>query len=97
VNLSEKKMQLSKHAQTRVQQRGIPPMLIDLLIQFGSSERAGSGVSKMYFDKPSRRRVKAYAGRLGSLLDEYLDVYAVVTDDMTVITTGHRYQRVSHQ
>lgn len=90
-------MHLSKHAQTRAQQRSIPPMLIDLLLQFGSSERAGSGVSKMYFDKPSRRRVKAYAGPLGSLLDEYLDVYAVVTDDMKVITTGHRNQRIDNQ
>lgn len=87
-------MQLSKHAQTRAQQRAIPPMLIDLLIQFGSSERSGAGVSKMYFDKPSRKRVKAYAGILGTLLDEHLDVYAVVTDDLKVITTGHRTQRI---
>jgi hypothetical protein len=89
-------MHLSKHAQTRAQQRSIPPMLIDLLLQFGVSERAGSGVSKMYFDKPSRRKVKAYAGTLGGLLNEHLDVYAVVTDDLKVITTGHRTQRFSH-
>jgi hypothetical protein len=87
-------MQLSKHAQKRAQQRAIPPMLIDLLIQFGSSERSGTGVSRMYFDKPSRKRVKVYAGILGTLLDEHLDVYAVVTDDLKVITTGHRTQRI---
>ncbi len=87
-------MHLSKHAQTRAQQRAIPPMLIDLLLQFGSSEWAGTGVSKVFFDKPSRRRVKAYAGNLGGLLDEYLDVYAVITDDHKVITTGHRTQRI---
>ena len=88
-------MQLSKHAQTRSQQRAIPPMLIDLLLQFGSSERAGSGVSKMFFDKSSRRKVKAYAGSLSSILDDHLDVYAVVTDDLMVITTGYRTQRFS--
>jgi len=87
-------MNLSRHAKQRSQQRAIPPMLIDLLIQFGASERAGTGVSKVYFDKASRRRVKAYAGPLARLLDEHLDIYAVVTDDMTVITTGHRTTKI---
>lgn len=88
-------MRLTKHAQSRTQQRAIPPMLIDLLLQFGSSERAGAGVSKVYFDKASRRKVKAYAGPLARLLDEHLDVYAVVADDLTVITTGHRTGRIA--
>lgn len=90
-------MHLTKHAQTRSQQRAIPPMLIDLLLQFGSSERAGAGVSKVFFDKVSRRKVKAYAGPLARILDDHLDVYAVVSDDLQVITTGHRTERfVSH-
>jgi hypothetical protein len=88
-------MQVSKHAQTRSQQRAISPMLIDLLLQFGSCERAGAGVSKMFFDKLSRRKVKAYAGPLASLLNDHLDVYAVVTDDLKVITAGHRTQRIA--
>ena len=86
-------MQLTKHAQTRSQQRAIPQMLIDLLLEFDSSERSGSGVSKVFFDKASRRKVKAYAGPLARILDDHLDIYAVVTDDLTVITTGHRTQR----
>jgi hypothetical protein len=86
-------MQLTKHAQTRSQQRVIPQMLIDLLLEFGSSERSGTGVSKVFFDKASRRKVKAYAGPLARLLDDHLDVYAVVADDLTVITIGHRNQR----
>ena len=86
-------MQVSQHAQVRAKQRGIPPLLIDLLLQFGTSERAGSGASKVFFDKSSRRKIKAYAGSLSGLLEEHLDVYAVVADDMTVITTGHRTER----
>ena len=86
-------MHLTKHARTRSQQRAIPPMLIDLLLQFGSSERAGTGVSKVFFDKASRRKVKAYAGTLARILDDHLDVYAVVSDDLQVITTGHRTER----
>ena len=90
-------MLISRHAQVRSQQRAIPELMIDLLLQFGSSERAGAGVSKVFFDKTSRRRVKAYAGPLASLLEEHLDVYAVVSDDMTVITTGHRTMRFMGQ
>lgn len=88
-------MQLSRHANARSQQRAIPEMMIDLLLQFGSSERAGSGVRKMFFDKPSRRRVKAYAGPLASFLEQHLDLYAVVSEeDMKVITVGHRTDRI---
>lgn len=90
-------MNMTKHAQVRSQQRAIPPMLIDLLLQFGASERAGAGVSKVFFDKTSRRRVKAYAGPLASLLEDHLDVYAVVNDDQTIITTGHRTVRFMGQ
>ncbi len=69
-------------------------MLIDLLLQFGKSEPAGGGASKMYFDKTARRRVKTYAGPLAGLLDQYLDVYAVIGADSAVITTAHLTERV---
>jgi hypothetical protein len=88
-------MSMSRHANERSQQRAIPPMMIDLLLQFGSSANAGAGVSKLFFDKVSRRRVKAYAGSLSRLLDEHLDVYAVVSADMKVITVGHRQERIT--
>ena len=90
-------MQLSRHANERSHQRAIPEMMIDLLLQFGSSESAGSGVSKVFFDKTSRRRIKAYAGSLAGLLDEHLDVYAVVSSEMKVITVGHRTERITRQ
>ena len=87
-------MELSHHARTRTQQRAIPPMLIDLLTQFGSTEPAGDGASKVFFDKTARRRVKAYAGPLAGLLDEHLDVYAVGARDGRVITAAHRTKRI---
>lgn len=87
-------MNVTHHANTRSQQRAIPPMMIDLLLQFGKRESAGSGVAKLFFDKPARRRVAAYAGPLASLLDEHLDLYAVVGQDMQVITVGNRFERI---
>ena len=82
-------MQMSQHAAMRSQQRAIPPILVDLLLQFGTNEPAGSGATKIFFDKAARRRVKAYAGPLAGLFNEHLDVYAVVGTDNQVITTAH--------
>ena len=85
---------MTHHAKVRSQQRGIPGLLIDLLLQFGASERAPGGASKMFFDKAARRRVQAYAGPLASLLEEHLDLYAVVAADSSVITVGHRLEKI---
>lgn len=87
-------MHTSHHAAARLQQRAISPLLVDLLLEFGASVPSGDGTSKYYFDKSAKRRVKAYAGPIARVLDEHLDVYAVVTDDAKVITVGHRYERI---
>ncbi len=84
----------SQHAKIRSQQRGIAPLVIDLLLKFGSEEPAGDGTSKIFFDKRARRRVKSYAGPLAAVIDDYLDVYAVVGADSAVITTAHRIERI---
>jgi hypothetical protein len=87
-------MNMSQHANLRSQQRAISPMLVDLLIQFGTSEPAGNGASKVFFDKAARRRVKSYAGPLAGLLNEYLDVYAVISSEDRVITAAHLTERI---
>lgn len=87
-------MNTSHHAETRIQQRAIPKLIIDLLLEFGASEPAGRGTSKVFFDKSARRKVKAYAGALSKMLEEHLNIYAVVGDDEKVITVGHRFERI---
>ena len=87
-------MQMSQHAQVRSQQRAIPPMVIDLLAQFGKSEPAGDGASMLFFDKTARRKLKAYAGPLAYLLAPHLDVFAVFAANETLITVGHRHERI---
>lgn len=87
---------LTQHAKSRVQQRGIPPLALDLLLQFGRCERAGGGALKVYLDKKGRRRLQAYAGPLSALLREYLDIYAIVSEQDEVITVAHRRTRLKH-
>jgi hypothetical protein len=69
-------------------------MLVDLLMQFGTSEPAGHGASKVFFDKAARRRVKSYAGPLAGMLNDHLDVFAVISSDSKVITAGHLTERI---
>lgn len=85
---------LTHHASVRLQQRAISPLLLDLLLQFGATEKAPGGASKVFFDKNARRRVQTYAGPLAPLLEQHMDVYAVVGDNEQVITVGHRSERI---
>ena len=88
---------MTKHSAIRSQQRAIPPIVIDLLHQFGSIEQSGRGTFRLFFDKTGRRRIKSYAGPLARSLEEHFDAYAVVSDAGDLITVGHRTCRVRRQ
>ncbi len=87
-------MVYTHHAEHRAQKRCIPPMLVDLLIQFGQQESSGDGTFKLFFDKSARRKLRTYAGALASVIEHHLNVYAVVGPDMQVITVAHRDERI---
>lgn len=89
-------LNMTTHAKVRQQQRGIPPVIIDLLQTHGAKERAGKDATTYYFDKASRRRVKAYFGRLGRSVEEFLDYYAVIGSNGQVITAAPRLGKVKH-
>lgn len=85
----------SHHASSRSQQRGIPPVVIDWLIRFGDSEWDHHGGQVKYFTRRSRRRVESEVGSvITRRLHEYLDCYAVVGLDGSLVTCGHRYKRI---
>jgi hypothetical protein len=83
------------HTNTRAQQRGIPPLIIDLLLKFGVRERDGRGAEICYFDNKSKKKIQTYAGGLLGKLSEELNAYAVVEGE-TIITVGTRYKRINH-
>lgn len=87
-------LEMTKHAQCRSQQRGIPPIAVDLLLQFGSREKAGDGACRVFLDKGARKRLRAYAGPLVNALDTHLNIYAIVASDERVITVAHRLERL---
>lgn len=89
-------MQLSQHAQVRCQQRAIPPLIRQWLLEYGA-EVPSHGSVKRFFDHAARRRLAAAVGpqvvdRLGSLLNAYL-----VESDETVVTAGVRTRRIKRR
>jgi len=85
---------LTRHAEVRLQQRAIPPILIDLLERHGSEIRS-NGADLLFFDKTARKRLKRYLGRSFRHFETYLDAYVVISDQGSVVTAGHRSKRVN--
>ena len=88
-------MNATAHASIRSQQRGIPPLVVDLLLQFGCREHDHSGAEIVYFDRRSKKRLESYAGGLIGKLSEHLDSYAVLAGG-EIVTVGARFKRINH-
>jgi len=87
-------MNQTKHTQTRMQQRSIPPLVVKWLMEYGSIEYS-HGAKKCFFDKKAKKRLKKEFGaepvdRLGDLLDAYI----VVGEGECLVTAAHRTKRI---
>ena len=82
---------LSEHARVRMQQRGIPPTALEILLDYGHEVHDHRGCRIVRFDKRSRRRA---ARELGAdrfrRIERHLGAYAVLGPDDAVVTVGHR-------
>ena len=87
---------LSQHAQCRMQQRAIPPCLIDWLFQFGAEAYDHRGAQIRYFDRAAKRRLaKVVPTQQLAKFDQKLkNAYLVESMDGTVITVGYRDKKV---
>jgi hypothetical protein len=87
-------MRLTQHAETRMGQRCISPLIVDWLLDYGATKHDSHGAELMFFDKCSRRRlVKAVGKPVVGQLSKQLSAYIVVGDN-AVITVGHRTKRI---
>ena len=88
-------MPLTQHARTRMQQRGINPVAVELLLDYGREAHDHRGCRVLCFDKRSRRRVARELGQERfRRVERYLDAYAVLAEDDAVVTVGHRVTRL---
>jgi RimJ/RimL family protein N-acetyltransferase len=84
----------TEHARTRMQQRGIPSAAVDLLINYGKSAPAGDGCELVFFDKAARARLFRDNPAAAREAERLCRTYAVLGNDGSVVTVGHRYRRI---
>lgn len=85
----------TQHAQVRAQQRGIPPLVDELLERYGQEQHDGHGAVILFLDKRSIRAMQRELGaRPVARLAEWLNAYKVRTTDGTTITLGRRTRRI---
>ena len=79
---------LTKHASQRLQQRGIPGAVLQLLLDFAEPQSAGNGCLKYRFDNETWTEAMQLTDAAAKL-DRYRNIFAVVdADDDAVITAG---------
>jgi hypothetical protein len=85
---------MTRHAQSRIQQRTIPAFVIDLLERCGSTMRCG-GAERLFFDKAARKRLRHYLGGHHGmrLIEPWLTVYAVIGDNGQFVTVARQCRR----
>ena len=88
-----KAVRLSDHARVRMQQRGIPRLIVDWLAAYGQVDHL-RGAEVFYFTRRSRKALARDLGD-GSLrgYSKCLDAYMVCSGG-TIATVGHRYKRL---
>ncbi len=87
----------SRQSAIRCQQRGLSPLIVDCLLQFGEAVHDHSGGVIHHFTKRSLRRVERAWGRepVRRLLQDHRDAYVVTsTDGSTIFTAGWRHKRI---
>jgi hypothetical protein len=89
-------LSMTHHAAARSQQRGIPPVVIEKLLDFGREAHDHRGSRIVYFDHRSRKHLQRQLGQdRYKQLESHLDAFAVLGADGCVVTVGHRTHRIN--
>lgn len=85
----------SHHAQTRAQQRGVPPQVLDWLLRYGKRNYDHHGGVRISFDKKAKRRLYHAEGEtVERRYGKYLNTYLVASVDGPVITVARQQRRL---
>jgi hypothetical protein len=88
---------MTQHARARLQQRGIPQIVLDSLLDYGREEHDHRGSAVIYFDHRARKKLLQECGEpTYRLMESHLGAYAVIGSDGAIVTVGHRTRRINH-
>lgn len=83
-------LNLTAHAETRANQRGIRHETMEVLLDYGVAKARG-GADVFYMDQAARRKVRYDLGsKAYARIERALDAYLVLAEDGSVITVAHR-------
>lgn len=89
---------ITHHAQARLQQRGIPPVVVESLLDFGCQAHDHRGGTILFFDHKARTKLRRQiASDSYKRIESHLDAYAVLGADGAIVTVGHRTQRINRE
>ena len=84
---------LTTHAQTRMNQRAIPMPMISFLMIYGEQIDAGEGLNRLQISKKNTKKLRNDLKTILRRLDSLTDTYLIANDEGTVITVGHHTKR----
>jgi hypothetical protein len=88
-------MHFTKHAQNRMQQRGIMNPIIDLLYSYGREIRRSKAGDLIYFDKRAREQLRKDLPRHEYVrIQPKLKAYVVEGEDGSIVTVGYRFRSI---
>ncbi len=87
---------MTHHAQTRLQQRGIPPFVVEQLLDFGRQAHDHQGGTIVFFDQKARNKLRREITKDSfKQIESHLSTYAVLGSNGVIVTVGHRTQRIN--
>jgi len=89
-DLSATSLVLTKHAKARVQQRGIQPYWITLVLEYGKEAyQKGKHSYSFSLDKLGLKRIKDTYGAITDI-NKLRQLYVVVSEDGAIVTCAYR-------
>ena len=86
---------VSHHAQMRMQQRAITADMLESLLDFGQVKFNGQGTEILTFPKKVVKHLKKELNhKVFMKIERHLNLYAIMSSDGELITTGYRTKRL---
>ena len=86
---------VSHHAQIRMQQRAITADMLESLLDFGQVKFNGQGTEILTFPKKVVKHLKKeHNHKVFMKIERHLNLYAIMSSDGELITTGYRTKRL---
>ena len=86
---------VSQHAKVRMQQRAISEDMIESFLDFGQVKFNGQGTEILTFPKKVVKNLrKELDHKVFARIERHLNLYAIMSSDGELITTGYRTKRL---